>query len=274
LDKTKGLKEVLNLALALRKEKYTHIYDAHHNLRSFVLKLILMSVFNPPSLIVRPKERIKRILLFIFRINLFPKPFKGIDSYIMPLQKWGIEDNKSKPAVRWNFKEPIKNLPRAVGEDRYITIVPSAAWIMKRWPVEYWKQLVLLLPNIKIVILGGKEDSFCEEISTVDPQRVLNMAGKLSLIESCEVIGKSILVVSADTGLLHVADVLDILGISLMGPTAFGFTRSIKIKTLESDLSCRPCSKDGSGKCSQKIYQKCMIDITPALVAKEILIRI
>jgi heptosyltransferase-2 len=59
-----------------------------------------------------------------------------------------------------------------------------------------------------------------------------------------------------------------------MGPTAFGFTRSIKIKTMESDLSCRPCSKDGSGKCSQKIYQKCMVDITPALVAKEIMIGI
>jgi heptosyltransferase-2 len=274
LDKTKGFKELLHLAFRLRKEKYTHVYDAHHNLRSLVLKVILMSVFSPPCLVVRPKERIKRILLFIFRINLFPKPFKGIESYISPLQKWGIENSNNQPAVSWNFKELKSNSPEDVGGNNYITFVPSAAWTMKRWPVDYWKQLVILLPNLKIVILGGKEDGFCEDISAVDPQRVLNMAGKLSLIESCYVIKKSLLVVSADTGLLHVADVLDIPGISLMGPTAFGFTRSTKIKTMESDLNCRPCSKDGSGKCSQNIYQKCMIDITPALVAKEILNRI
>ena len=140
---------------------------------------------------------------------------------------------------------------------------------MKRWPLEHWKTLITIMPNARFIVLGGKEDLFCQELTDIDPVRVLNLAGKLSLIESCKLVQISELVISADTGLLHVADVLGVKGISLMGPTAFGFTISSLIKTLEVDLPCRPCSKDGSGSCSQKTYQLCMVNINPAMVANE-----
>jgi heptosyltransferase-2 len=147
--------------------------------------------------------------------------------------------------------------------------VPSAAWEMKRWPLDHWKKLITIMPEARFVVLGGKEDTFCEELVAMAPERVFNMAGKLSLIESSKLLSLSALVISADSGLLHVADVLGVKGLSLMGPTAFGFTISSLIKTLEVDLPCRPCTKDGSGKCSQNIYQLCMVDITPATVANE-----
>lgn len=267
IEKSAGLKGLIDLALKLRREKYTHVYDAHHNLRSGILKFALMLNFNFPSLVVRSKDRIKRILLFNFRINLFPRPFKGVESYLKPLSKWNIPLELLAVPVIWNF--PVLN--QEWENKKFITFVPSAAWEMKRWPVSHWKKLVLLLPNINIVILGGKDDLFCEEISRVDPTRVTNLVGKLSLIESCDIVKKSSLLVSADTGLLHVADVLGVPGISLMGPTAFGFTAGKQIKTMEIELACRPCSKDGRGKCSQEIYQKCMVDITPEKVAFEIL---
>jgi len=81
---------------------------------------------------------------------------------------------------------------------------------------------------------------------------------------------KSELIISADTGLLHVADVLGVKGISLMGPTAFGFTTSNFIRTLEIDMPCRPCTKDGRGHCTQPIYQACMVNIAPTIVANEV----
>lgn len=143
-----------------------------------------------------------------------------------------------------------------------IILVPSAAWEMKRWPVAHWEKLVELLSDKKFIILGGKEDfQLSEEIAEIDRQRVQNLAGKLSLVESCYIISKSLLVISADTGLLHVTDVLGVKGLSLMGPTAFGFTAGPGIKTLEVNLPCRPCTKDGSGKCSQAIWQQCMVEI-------------
>ena len=274
LDKKLGITGLIKFALKLRSEKFTHVYDAHNNLRSTVLKLFLRLRWNSPQLITRSKHRIKRILLFSFRINKFNKPFKGIDSYRDPLLKWGIksESHSESKMVNWNFSNDIQlKIKNLIGKDPVIALVPSAAWEMKRWPIEHWKKLIELLPNNKFVVLGGKEDLFCQDFVSIDPNRILNLAGKLSLVESCYLVTQSELIISADTGLLHVADVLGGKGLSLMGPTAFGFTKSPLIKTLEVDLPCRPCTKDGSGKCSQSIYQRCMVDITPTTVASEVL---
>lgn len=275
LQKKDGFAGLIRLALRLRAENYEFIYDAHNNLRSKVLSLFLRTKFSQrPSWLTRPKDRFKRILLFSFRINKFTWPFIGIESYVSPLQKWGIKkvnaNNLNIPAVHWSFSpttdaEKVKAFKEA---SQSIVIVPSAAWEMKRWPLNHWKQLITIMPEKQFTILGGKEDTFCEELKQIAPERVLNLAGKLSLIESCALIKESKLVVSADTGLLHVADVLGKKGIALIGPTAFGFTSSPLIETMQIDLPCRPCTKDGRGKCSQDVYQKCMVDITPSMVAK------
>ncbi len=272
LEKKMGILGLLKFALKLRAENYSHVYDAHNNLRSTILKLFLITKFNQPKLITRSKDRFKRILLFNFRINRFPKPFKGINSFIIPLNKWGIE-LPNKIFVRWLFSSQVKEkILSIINHKKFIALVPSAAWEMKRWPISHWKELIIQLPNENFIILGGKEDhNFCQEIEAIDPSRVKSFAGELSLIESCQLISQAQLVISADTGLLHVADVLNILGISLMGPTAFGYTTGKNIKTLEVEMACRPCSKDGSGKCSQEIWQKCMTEILPARVANEVL---
>jgi ADP-heptose:LPS heptosyltransferase len=270
-EKKLGLKGLLKFALLLRSENFTHIYDAHNNLRSKIIKFFLMTRFNRPLLLTRSKDRWKRVLLFNFRINKFPRPFKGIESYIAPLSKWKIFRVSDSHFVKWTFPPNVEEkINLIINNKKIISLVPSAAWEMKRWPLDHWKKLIKLLPEAHFVVLGGKEDNiFCQELADLDPSRVQNLAGKLSLVESCHLIQKSELVISADTGLLHVADVLGVKGLSLMGPTAFGFTMSSKIKTLEIDLPCRPCSKDGSGKCSQAIWQRCMVEITPVMVASE-----
>jgi len=271
-DKKHKLKGLIKLAFKLKQENYEFVYDAHNNVRSFVISLILRSrLTNRPKWVTRPKDRLKRILLFYFRCNLFPKPFRGISSYLIPIEKdLNLNLSTQNLQINWSFNESSNfNVRDILFDEESIVLVPSAAWEMKRWPVDHWKNLVILMPEKRFILLGGKEDLFCEQIKLIDPTRVVNLAGKLTLEESCYVINKSNLVISADTGLLHVADVLGKKALSLMGPTAFGFTTSPLIKTLAVDLKCRPCSKDGRGNCSQQVYQRCMVDITPQLVANE-----
>ena len=271
LNKKLGFSGLWDLGLKLRAEKYDHVYDAHNNLRSKLLSLIIRSrIFSRPDWLTRSKDRLKRILLFTFRINTFPQPFKGIHSYQEPLKKWGISESKNEKLVTWDFSSAAREkvLP-FLNTKKEIVLVPSAAWEMKRWPLDLWKKLITIMPDYKFIILGGKEDHFCEELKVIAPDRVENLAGKLSLVESCALIESSALVISADTGLLHVADVLGVKALSLMGPTAFGFTTGKQIVTLEVELPCRPCTKDGRGSCSQDVYQKCMVDITPERVAGE-----
>ena len=272
-NKKAGFKGLIDLGLKLRAEEYSYVYDAHNNLRSKVLFFILRSrLLNAPYWLVRSKDRFKRILLFTFRINTFPKPFRGIHSYQAPLKKWGIHPASDEKLVTWNFadKERAK-AQEFLGYKNTVVLVPSAAWEMKRWPLAHWSKLIEIMPEHRFIILGGREDHFCEDLKKVASERVENLAGKLSLVESCALIEKAQLVISADTGLLHVADVLGVKALSLMGPTAFGFTTGSQIKTLEVELPCRPCTKDGRGSCSQDVYQKCMVDITPQKVAQEVL---
>lgn len=259
-DRKDGLGGWLDMAFKLRAEGFTHVYDAHQSLRSRILNFILRPFGLGPKFTKRGKDRLKRILLFSFGINKFPKPFKGMCSYHAPLEKWGIQKKESF-SDQWSFS---KKLPY-----EGIALAPSAAWTMKRWPMGHWKKLIELMPDQKFVVLGGPADTFCQELEDVAPGRVVNLAGKLNLVESCQLVAQSPLLISADTGLIHVADILGKPGLSLIGPTAFGFATNSNIKTLEVNLDCRPCTKDGRGGCSQDVYQKCMVEITPELVCHE-----
>ena len=60
LDKNTGFTGLIRLISNLRKENFTHIYDAHNNLRSFLIRALLLG----PKKLVRPMYRWKRFLLF------------------------------------------------------------------------------------------------------------------------------------------------------------------------------------------------------------------
>lgn len=267
-DRKKGLGGLIRLGFELRKAGFTHVYDAHANVRSLILSLILRS-FSKIIFAKRSKERFKRFCLFVLRVNNFPKPYKGILSFLRPLVDWGV-DPVLVGAQKWHFAPEVAEFVDGLVDPNDVILVPSAAWEMKRWPLEYWKDLIRLSPDKQFVVLGGPDDHFCEELVEIDPVRVKNLAGKLSLTQSCYAVQRCALVISADTGLLHVADVLGKRGIALLGPTAFGHPSSSLIKVMEVALACRPCTKDGRGKCSQAVYKKCLVDILPKDVGQSI----
>jgi len=260
-DKKSGLLGLIKLGFSLRSEGYDLVYDAHKNMRSMILRWIFIGM----NIAFRPKSRLKRFLLFTFRINKFPNPFRGMESYLEPLSL-----SNQNLHQEWNFTEEVKSKVDSLVSGEFVCLAPSAAWEMKRWPLDHWKELITLQKDKKFIVLGGPADTFCEELVEVAPDRVLSLAGKLSLIESCYAVSKATTLVSADTGLIHVADILGVKGLSLIGPTAFGFPTNKNIETLEVDLPCRPCSKDGRGGCSQDVWQKCMVEITPDLVSSKL----
>ena len=141
-DKGTGLAGLLKMAADLRKEHFDYIYDAHSNIRSNILKLIVSPLpFVKPYVALRSKERGKRFLLFKLGINHFDKPFRGMVSFQKPLKKWGIThfpDNYHD----WHFPDEIRSKYENFVTKDMITLVPSANWEMKRWPVSYWKELV------------------------------------------------------------------------------------------------------------------------------------
>jgi heptosyltransferase-2 len=271
---------------ALRVGGYTHIYDAHHNIRSglvvatFRLRRLIYLFQSPLSfqnfqLIRRSKDRLKRWLFFniyYFRSTrpVLPRPFIGAKSFLKPLEKWGLTSAIplaplffTNEIVPDDVTSEIKGLPFPL-----IAIAPSAAWEMKRWPIKNWKTLITMLPNSGFVIMGGPNDNFLQEIVSADPFRVKNLAGRLTLAQSSALLKQTQLVIANDTGLLHVADQLGIPTLAIIGPTAFGYPSQSSSNSIEIELPCKPCSKDGRGKCHAVIYQLCLVSITAEMVAK------
>ncbi len=275
-----GVKGLMKLAREIKKINPDIIYDAHLNIRSMISKWVLAPVYlrwigKGPQLIVRKKNRFNRFLFFNLNMRkALDLPFKGMLSFQTPLEKFGFHKT-SFFKKNYTFSEEVQNKVDAIFEqnelqDQFITLVPSAAWELKRWPVDYWSKLVSLMPERKFVILAGPDDTFTKEIEAAAPDRVINLAGKTNLLESFYAVFKSNFVISADTGFLHAADLFRKPSIALMGPTAFGHPTGSTVKVMEVDLPCRPCTKEGNAECKLAEVKKCLTDITPLLVKQQI----
>lgn len=267
LKSTDGFSGLIKLTRRLHAEKYTHIYDAHNNLRSWIVTTLLRLSHPQTHFLRRTKSRIKRFLLFNFRINLFPQPFRGADSFCSPLDLWFLQ-KKPTSEIYLQTNDVLLDLELQKNLPNTVVLAPSATWELKRWPIEYWSQLVRLLPEYKFILLGGDKDTFCNDITNVNPKNIINLSGKASWAQSAKIVSQAKAVVSGDTGILHVADLSARPTIALIGPTAFGYPSHKNSHVLEVQLSCKPCTKDGRGKCHNLEYKKCLNDIKPATVAQ------
>lgn len=276
LERREGFSGLWRMLWQLRREKFTHIYDAHQSLRSSFLYFALR-LFRPQACYLRrPLYRFRRWLWIRFKKNWLPPPYEGQKQMLDPLKQWGIKtDLPQRLSVMfpaWQVEIVEQKLKRFGFAGRFIALCPSAAYELKRWPLDYWKELILLLPEQHFVVLGGAKDGFLQELEMLDPDRVLNLAGRLSLLESWIVLNQAELIVTNDTGLMHMAEQLAKPTIALMGPAPFGYpSRGGKSTVvLERDLACRPCSKHGQGPCVNLVYQKCLRDISPAEVGLQV----
>jgi ADP-heptose:LPS heptosyltransferase len=275
LSKGAGFWDVWNLGGELRRQGFTHVYDAHNNLRSRILGWRLNGLFGWRRLFFhrflrRPIYRVRRFFLFKFRWNLFPKPFSGQGALLAPLAAWGLP--VEAPAVP-QLRLPDSALVVArhllpAGWDDFVTLAPSAAFELKRWPLEYWIELIRRESDTRFVVLGGPEDGFLHKLVEVDPTRVCNLAGQLSLEASAQVVAMSRALVANDTGLMHVAEQRGVPCLALMGPAPFGFPSRPSTQIFQLDLACRPCSKHGQGPCVNPEFQLCLRGISAEQVSK------
>lgn len=286
LNPKAGILGLLQLCWKLKKENYSLIYDAHNSTRSKLISLLLRPplafdrIFSPPLLIRKTQKRWKRFLLFKFRINLFEMPFSGQRDLIEPLQKIHSDiriPEAPQMLVIKKFDKELENAASSVGLDLSISggpivaLAPSAAHLLKRWPIDYWKKLIQLSPTFRFVCLGGPQDHFIQEICDAGlPSQVFNLAGKTSIMATAAMIQKSKLLITNDTGPLHLAEQLGHPAFALMGPAPFGFPSRTTTQIFERNLSCRPCSKHGQGPCTNTEFQKCLRDITPEEVANRL----
>jgi heptosyltransferase I len=158
---------------------------------------------------------------------------------------------------------------------RWIVLQPGARWENKRWPAEYFAELVrqtaAQFPGTRFAILGSGEDRpLGEIISRAAPQHCLNLCGKTSLLEMIEWVRRCDLMVTNDTGPMHAAAALGKPVVALFGPTEprrtgpYGQLENV----LRLELPCSPCL---SANCTY--YAKpneCLKGLSPATVFERV----
>jgi lipopolysaccharide heptosyltransferase I len=155
---------------------------------------------------------------------------------------------------------------------RWVALQPGARWLNKRWPAEHFGELVRRLTmeykQFDFAILGGAEDKASGmKIREAAPDRCLDLTGQLSLPEMVEWLRLSELLVTNDTGPMHVAAALSKPVVALFGPTdprRTGPYRQLE-HTLQLDLPCVPCLKQ---RCRWHQPMECLRAL-PAMAAFE-----
>ena len=157
---------------------------------------------------------------------------------------------------------------------RWIVLQPGARWDNKRWPADYFAELARRLaeesPDTRLAILGSEADApLGRLIAAVAPDRCLNLCGRTTLPEMIEWVRRSDLLVTNDTGPMHVAAALGKPMVALFGPTEprrtgpYGHLQDV----LRVDLPCSPCL---SPHCTFTQPQECLRAISPAAVLAKV----
>lgn len=154
--------------------------------------------------------------------------------------------------------------------EEYICIAPTSVWFTKQWPKENWIQLInYFKKDIPIYLLGANVDfDACEYIRLESKKKnVINLAGKLSFLQSASLMKDATMNYVNDSAPMHIASAVNAPTTAIYCSTlpSFGFgplSDNSKIIEYKDDLPCRPCGLHGKSecpeghfKCSQTINQ-------------------
>jgi lipopolysaccharide heptosyltransferase I len=185
----------------------------------------------------------------------------------------------AKPRGILNIPVSEKRWAESVwGNKLKIAVNPGGRWDTKRWPVEKYSYVlneILKKHNARIVILGDKNDkSVTKEILTRSPSDITDLVGKTNFIELTAILNKADLLITNDSGTMHLADYLNVPMIALFGPTDPRKTgpKGKDVIIIKSDMKCSPCFKRicDMNKCMQAIDEKTVVSAVEDILKKRI----
>ena len=172
-------------------------------------------------------------------------------------------------------RSAAKKLKKIGLDEKFVVLNSGGSWKTKRWPEEYFAEIAdqLAEKGFRVLFVGGPSDT--ERVSYIlnkieNKKMVYNLSGKTSLLELAAVLKKARLVISGDTGPIHVAAAVGTNTTAVFGPSdedkyaPRGRGQNILIKNV--DLSCRPC---GEHECPLEHF-KCMRELSPKMVVERI----
>ena len=267
--KNQKTKNLIRLIRAIRKEKYNLVI----NLQRF-FSSGLMTAFSKGNYTVGYN---KNPLSFAFN-----KSFE----HVIGSGKHEVERNQKLITAFTDdkYEMPILNLPKDLPDivepfinDAYICIAPASVWYTKQFPKSKWVEFLLKLPtDLKIIVLGAPNDSIIAESLKEEclNHSIVDLCGKVSLIESAAIMKKAVMNYVNDSAPLHLASASNapVRAIFCSTVPEFGFgplSTDSRIIQVSEDLECRPCGLHGKKDCPLGTFD-CALRINTTEMAEEL----
>ena len=171
-----------------------------------------------------------------------------VDRYFKAVKKLNVyNDNKG---IDYFIESNTPKIDFNVKQD-YICWCLGSTYENKRLSFLQIKNVISKI-QIPVLLIGGKSEKKIAYriINSIDSNNIFDLCGETSVQQSAYLIGKSKLVLTNDTGMMHIASAFDIPIVSFWGCTkpSFGFSPylpNIKSENIITPLSKTPCSKHG-----------------------------
>lgn len=244
------------LLQALQAEAFDQVIDVHNNLRSWRLALALGKPTRRFA-----KRNVAKWLLVNFKWNTLPAAEHVVHRYLQTVKHLGVQYD----AAGLDYFIPADTQVDDMPQGTFWALAIGAAHATKQIPEHKLAEIIEKSP-FPIALLGGKaEQALAQALTSRFPAKCINYCGQLSIHGSALVIQQANLVISPDTGMMHIAAALKKPIVSVWGNTvpALGmwpfYPTGMELeKRLEVlNLPCRPCSKIGYAACP-KGHFKCM----------------
>lgn len=245
----------------LETENFDYIIDLHRNIRSGQIKRRL----KVPDFTFE-KLNIRKWLLVNFKINYLPTAHV-VDRYLETLSDFDVKsDGKGLDFyIPENEFYPLEKLPLKFSEG-FISFVIGGTYFTKRLPLE---KIIAVCKGINqpVILLGGKhEQDAGDQVVAKSDGNVINLCGKLDVLQSASLISQAKVILTNDTGMMHIAAAFRKKILSFWGNTVpelgmWPYMPDEASKIIEvKELKCRPCSKLGYNHCPRKHF-RCMNEI-------------
>ncbi len=261
----RGLWDTVRL---IRGRRYDAVVDLQSSIRSRLF------VFFSGSRITRTVRlgRFRRFLLVRLRMDRYRQPVPVPVKYLLTVRDLDAKDDGKgldlavDPAARESVRLRLEEY--GIGpEKRIVALAPGAGRQTKRWPAERFAEAGRRFGErgFGVFVLGGPMDAdVCSAVAQGIGRSAVSFCASASLAETTALLERCAILVTNDTGVMHMASALAIPTVAIFGPTTrhFGFFpfRSPAV-VLERDLPCRPCSFHGTERCP-KAHFNCMRTIS------------
>jgi len=250
---------IRHLARRLRAFAPTHGLDLHGSIRSAGLRLLVRCRWSGYG-----KRKVARSLLIATKLDVYRRRAPGpvAERYFEAARRLDTRPDGGPPefCLGSGAKDRVAQwlAERGLAGERLVALAPGAAHATKRWPVAHWSALAerLAAAGYRPVVVGGPEDrGLAQQLvgeGAGGGNPVASAAGEFSLQETGALLARARVVVSGDTGVMHMATGVGTPVVALFGPTVerFGFfPYRAPAAVLERELDCRPCSATGTASC-------------------------